>query len=301
MSARTVTAAGLSLPLISTGDGPRLDDRGELEGLATVINGFLNGVIPDLRDRVRAGEEASGGGLYAVELPDVLDPAVEGEVWRRLTGAELGDDAVMVGSSETPSFTLPRAALLEILDRMLDLRAMEAEHSLLARAVASRPGAPGRAEELARLEERVRELEAMTDPAEAFARRRVVLIEMDALGVLSAGAKVDEELRAYPVLAGYHAAARRLRAYLASGERRALLPEARPSGPLGAPVSLDWFRQDLPPTFERTAVGEAMLAASHPEDTLAGRFFAQWTGRWYEVVWRRDDGETPALLELREP
>jgi hypothetical protein len=213
--------------------------------------------------------------------------------------------------------------LLEILDRMLDLRATEAEHAqapppaddapppaagspvdeaqlMLARAVAGRPGAPGRAEELARLEQRGRELDAMDDPAEAAARRRAVLIELDGLRVLSGDEDVGRELRdlGLRTLSDYHAAAGRLLAYLGSDQRRAVRPAARRGPVLGAPISLDWFRRAPVESFDRTALGEALLAAASPENMIQARFYTQWHGRWYEVVWRRDDGETPALLQL---
>lgn len=295
-------AAGLSLPLMQTAAGPRIDPAGEIEGLATAVNAFLNGVIPDLRDRVRAGEDASGGGVYAVQLPESLEPETEGEPWRRLTGEPLGDDPVMVGSSETGRFTLPRDALLEILDGILDLAALQAEHrattSGLARAVSERTDPPKRAMDLRRLEQRARELEEMQDPGEAAARRRTLLIEMDVARVLPAGGDVEPELRDLPLLASYDAAARRMLAYLASDERRRLLPGARRGDVVGAPVSLDWFRADPAPDFERTAIGEAMLTAADLGDAFAGRFFAQWNGSWYEVVWRRDNGTTPALVGL---
>ena len=323
MSTQTLSAAGLELPLVSTADGPRMDDEGEFEGLAVLVNGFLNGLLPDLRERLREGDGAGRGGVYASGLLDGLDPDREGATWRRLTGEPLGDDPVITGSTETGSFTLPRAALMEILDRMLDLRATVAEHAeapappadeassdpspvdeaqaMLARAVAARPGAPGRAEELARMERRASELDAMDDPSEASARRRAVLIELDGLRVLSGAEEVGRELRdlGLPTLSGYHAAASRLLAYLDSDDRRMLIPGAQPGPALGAPVSLDWFRRSPTEGFDEAALGEWLLAAAAPEDTIEGRFFTQSRGRWYELRWRRDDGETPALLELK--
>ncbi len=335
MTARpdTVEAGGLRLPLIHTADGPRIEPDGELSGLAEFVNGFLNGVFEgDVRALVRAGEGVGRGGVYARSLPDGLDPIEEGAPWHRLTGSELGDDAVMAGSSVTGAFVLPRSALLEILDRMLDVRAQAAEHAdgaapaaaamakaseppsesiadeaqdVLARAVATRPGAPGRADELDRLEARAGELAAMEDSAEAAARRRTLLIELDVMGLLSGAETAARELAELrlPALAGYHAAARRLLEYLANDERRELVRGAVPGPVLGAPVSLDWFRQgpEVPDGYSVdgwTALGEALLTAATPSPTPEGEFFSQWAGRWYRVRWRRDDGNTPALLEL---
>ena len=172
----------------------------------------------------------------------------------------------------------------------------EAERTL-ARALAQRPGAPGRAEELARLDERARELDAMTDPAEAAARRRALLIEMEVLGLLSS-VDASGELTGLPTLASYHGAARRLAGYLSSEERQAMLPGAEPAHVPGAAISLDWFRAVPPPERDRTALGEALLAAATAGPEPEGEFFTQWQGRWYRLRWRRDDGNTPALLAL---
>jgi hypothetical protein len=124
---------GLRLPLIHTADGPRIGPGDEFEGLADLVNGFLNGLFEgDVLALLREGGGVARGGVYAREVPDGLDAEEEGAPWRRLTGSPLGDDPVMAGSSVSGAFVLPRAALVEILERMLDLRA-------------ARPGAPGRA------------------------------------------------------------------------------------------------------------------------------------------------------------
>jgi hypothetical protein len=43
-----------------------------------------------------------------------------------------------------------------------------------------------------------------------------------------------------------------------------------------------------------------MLTASSADPAPDGGFYSQWDGRWYELRWRRDDGNTRALLSLRE-
>jgi hypothetical protein len=267
----TLTVAGVELPLVQTSDGPRLAAGGELATLAELVNAHLDGDLPELRERLQEGAPI------------------------------------------TPSPPVPNAAVLEILDRLLDLRATATEHAAdleppgasavdeaertLARALAQRAGAPGRAEELARLDRRAAELDAMSDPAEAAARRRALLIEMEVLGLLSA-VDASGELGGLPALASYHAAARRLAGYLASDERRAMLPGAGSAQVPGAAISLDWFRAAPPPGRDRTALGEALLAAATLGPEPEGEFFTQWDGRWYRVRWRRDDGNTPALLGL---
>jgi hypothetical protein len=71
-------------------------------------------------------------------------------------------------------------------------------------------------------------------------------------------------------------------------------------------VSVDFYRRGPRVPQEQsehgwTAMGEAMLLAGSPGPTVEGAFYSQWQGRWYQVRWRRDDGNTPALLELSEP
>jgi hypothetical protein len=203
----------------------------------------------------------------------------------------------------TPAVLLPRAAFLAALERMLDLRAQAMEHTVEPAApeavtAADAPaGGEGRAEILAALERRAAELDAMTAQPEAAARRRVLLRELDVAGLMS-DEDVSAELAAFPTLLGYHAAARALLAYLAGEARYEVLPGALPTGVLGAPVSLDFFRGRPAPEPEWTALGEWLLTTAAPVGG-EGEFAAQSAGQWYEVHWRADDGVTPALLELR--
>jgi hypothetical protein len=184
----------------------------------------------------------------------------------------------------------------------------------LSDAVAARPGTPGRAEILRALEERARELDAMTATARTVperaaeaARRRVLLIELDTTGLLDrshrVGARAELERLALPVLAGYHDAAGRLLDYLGSAVRQRVIEHAAPQPVRGAPVSLDWFRRpSAPPPSEYdldewTALGEWLLAG-FPVEGQEGEFGSQLGDHWYRVVWRADDGVTPALLDL---
>jgi hypothetical protein len=140
------------------------------------------------------------------------------------------------------------------------------------------------------------------------ARRRVLLIELDVAGLLR-GANVDAERAeldalGLPTLASYVTAAVALLGYLGGETRRRLVPGAAPQPVLGAPVTLDWFRRTpSPPAGSSveawTALGEALLAAAIDLRGGEGEFFAQHDGGWYGIRWRRDDGSTPALLELR--
>jgi hypothetical protein len=341
---RTLDVAGIRLPVVDTASGPRVSATGDLAGLATGVNAYLNDVLPDLPARLRRHEAVSAGGTYAADLADGLDPAQELVAWSRLSNSDLREDPVMVGTPGEVS-VVPRSALLEILDRMRDLNVearegstvattpasapspaevagpdrptradlqddppADAPQARLASAVANRPGAPGRAEELHRLEARAQELDQMTDAAEAAARRRTLLIELDGAGLLSGRPGVTHELEdlELPTLLGYDLAARRLLGYLVSPERRELVPDALAEPVLGARVSLDFFRpaasiSEGRSTYGWAAIGEALLVAASPGPTTEGQFYSQWDGRWYDVRWRRDDGNTPALLQLTTP
>jgi hypothetical protein len=191
------------------------------------------------------------------------------------------------------------------------------EHDILhalSEAVAARPGAPGRAEVLRALELRAAELDAMTAAARSVeeraaetARRRVLLIELETAGLLDRAHRVAsrEELArlSLPVLLGYHDAAGRLLDYLGCDVRRRAIAGAGPRSVRGAPVSLDWFRRGSlrPPSEydvdEWTALGEWLLAGFSVAGQ-EGEFASQLGSGWYRVVWRADDGYTPALLSL---
>lgn len=341
----SLSVGGLDLPVLDTADGPRVGPAGELEPLALLVNAHLNGLLPELPRELESGRGVTGAGVLAVPLPDGIDEAEAAATWERLAGRRLEGDPVLVGSTITPSLVVPRAVLLELLERMLDLQAAAAEHEdgavgaapgatpgatappaapaadqvdetghALARALATRPGAPGRADDLPALERRAAELDRMAagergveQMAAEGARRRVLLIEIDVAGLLR-GANVDAERAeldalGLPTLASYLTAAVALLNYLGGETRRRLVPGAAPQPVLGAPVTLDWFRRTPSPPAgmsveEWTALGEALLAAATDLRGGEGEFYAQHEGRWYGVRWRRDDGSTPALLGL---
>lgn len=184
----------------------------------------------------------------------------------------------------------------------------------LSDAVATRPGAPGRAEILRALELRAHELDAMTVAAVTVearaaeaARRRVLLIELETAGLLDrahrAASRQELARLSLPVLIGYHDAAGRLLDYLDGEVRQRVIEPATPCAVRGAPVSLDWFRlraSQPPPDHdldEWTALGEWLLAG-FAVDGQEGVFGSQLGAHWYRVVWRADDGYRPALLDL---
>ena len=134
------------------------------------------------------------------------------------------------------------------------------------------------------------------------AKRRFLLLALDHAGVL--GERPPEGLG--ELLAGYRDAAAELRRYLASDERHSLVAGAPPSGVIGAPVSLDWFRHPSPRPnplerpFRWLASGEAALRAGQlDERSGAGEVFVRRGADWWVFDWRRDDGVTAALVRAR--
>jgi hypothetical protein len=286
-----LSAGGVQLPLEYAADGPMVSTRADpdVEPLAWVLNAAVTGMLPGLRDAVAAGKDEVVQGLFAARPDPLEDHERSAATWRRLSGREPGDDAYVVGTTFSDhSVLVPRAALLEMLDALGRLRAGEDD------------GTPG-AGELDELERRAVELEGVTDPAAASAKRRFLLLALDQAGVL--GDAPPGGLDERPVLAGYRDAAAELRRYLASDERRSLVAGAPPSGVLGAPVSLDWFRHPSPRPnplerpFHWLAAGEAALrAAQLDERSGVGEVFVRRGADWWVFDWRRDDGVTPALV-----
>jgi hypothetical protein len=123
---QTLKAAGVELPLADTPAGPLIAPRaaGELEPLAWVINGAFGGTWDDLAELLRMGEDARSGGPYAyrpTELDDDVDAAAAR--WRELSGSDPGDDVLIVGPGwATGRLLVPRAALIELIERLAELR-----------------------------------------------------------------------------------------------------------------------------------------------------------------------------------
>jgi hypothetical protein len=293
-------AGGVVLPLEQTSDGPIVSTSADpdLAPLAWVLNAAATRQLPNLRDAVAAGEDAVVQGLYATRPDPHEDHAAAAAVWRRLSGRDPGDDAYTVGTTFSgPGLLVPREALLEMLE------ALERERTGDGAAAAG-------SEELDELERRAAELDGAAPPRSAeeagtqSGTRRFLLLALDHAGVL--GEQPPDGLDERPLLAGYRDAAAELRRYLASEERRSLVAGAPPSGVLGAPVSLDWFRHPSPRPnpLERPlhwlAAGEgALRAAQLDERSGAGEVFVRRGADWWIFDWRRDDGVTPALVRAR--
>jgi hypothetical protein len=266
-----------------------------------------------------------GEGKHAIRPTVTTDLAEARDRWAEWTGGgELGDDVYVLGTPFTDSVVLPRAALLELMDKLDRLRRGE---SLPDREPARtpeepapehRPAGPGDEEEgiravLSELEASAVELDALApaeqtggpDAATASAKRRVLLVSLDAAGVLADDEETRRRLEAWnlPTLLQYHLAATWLLHYYDSDERRERIAGGARRPVLGGPVSIDWFRLGSPPQeglepFEWLTYCESVFVQHDSFPGGSGEFAVRHGGPWYRFLWRKDDGVTPALLRV---
>jgi hypothetical protein len=170
--------------------------------------------------------------------------------------------------------------------------------------------APGEDELITNLEERAAELEVLARArtpatlAEESARRRVLLLDLEAYGLLEPENAVRKQTWlgrwSLPLLSDYRRAADLLRRYLASAERARRVKAGGASSLIGAPVSVDWFRlrPDDPGDDTSFAWLAELEAAARPPTLTGGEgdVFVPLDGRMYKVRWRMDDGSHAALV-----
>ena len=160
------------------------------------------------------------------------------------------------------------------------------------------------------LEARVAEcdrLEAVSgdlDLPDLLQRRRSVLIDMDAAGLLTSvnqGPKLNRLLRwRLTHLAEWYEAALDAEKYISSEGRRRYMPDAETEPVLGGPVCLDLFRGGLvcPPSVDQhewASWGEWLLS-DRPRQGDQGEFLYHDLDGWVTVRWRRDDPSRPSVL-----
>ncbi len=89
--------------------------------------------------------------------------------------------------------------------------------------------------------------------------------------------------------------------YLRSAERSRHIEGARHQPILGAPISIEWFRHpSVPNGFERydwLGACERALRDTPSTDGLEGELFTRVGSARCRILWRRDDGQTPAIVE----
>lgn len=271
--------ADRNLPLVETPMGPLVDTQraGSDTPLGWVLNLAVTGVL-DLHDALEHNQPA-----YAHEI--VVRPA-GGDRWElsvRFAGEQV----------------ITRAELAAVLAELERLRA-EAPKPPAPWLFRPDPGwhSPALGEEvvLQALEKRIaaggipqaellRELERHGLLLDGFAPQKIAALEQWHL----------------PILAGYAKAAEEMHRYLRSSERQRHLSQARSQPIIGAPISIDWFRAPNVPEgfepFDWLGASERVLADAPSKKGPEGEVFTRIGDRWMRIKWRRDDGNTPAIVE----
>jgi hypothetical protein len=306
------------------------------EPLGWVVNQWAYGDFPELLDKVRSGEFVAreGFGANPVSSADV-EPAWR-EVWRTVSGDAALDEPVVVSSVMVyEPFVLPRTALVDILEKLGVLREAWAKDPQQPDPRASPPAAssPAAARQLFRSDPTGAEpsevepvlladteqlaialdaLAAAATTAEQLAdvavRRRVLLDELEASGILDAERAADK--RSYlerwklVTLVGYLDAAGQLSAYYAGTLRAGYQVPAPPTRLLDGHVSLDWFRARVATPAGATPDGwlafcEGVLVDNAPS-SAAGEILSKTAGRWYVIRYRVEARQHPVVVSARE-
>jgi hypothetical protein len=144
--------------------------------------------------------------------------------------------------------------------------------------------------------------------ADVTAKRRILLEELEEAGLLDETREHEkrEWLEGWrmPTLRDYVDAALALRRYYASATRATYTLPPPPARLLDGGVSLDWFR--LPSPTPADATPDTWLAFcehvlhSNELSGVSGEILSKVGRRWYQIRWRRDDGEHPAVVAAAE-
>ncbi|MFD0200303.1 MULTISPECIES: hypothetical protein [Saccharothrix] len=325
-----LTFGGLTLRVQRTPAGPRyLTDDPRTEPIAWLVNSFVTGDMPGLPADVAAGRKVSGPMLRA-EPADAEHVDRLGGVWLDLTGTELGTDNYLVSMDFTgDQLVVPRQVLVDAV-RALDDAARTGDYEadwppedVPADAPATTdwwltpedddtPTALAVVESLAAVDSLAASIDALertgapADAVDASAKRRLLLTDLDRLGLLAErGFAARRRLLGtwgLDTLLDYNSAGYHLARYATSAAREhaGLAPVA---GAPGCAVSVDWFRlgdQPPPPGFTEhswTAHCEALLAHHpSPEDGGSGELHVRFGAGRLLLRWRTDDGVRPVLV-----
>ncbi len=293
----------VTLPLDPTPMGPLVDtgDRPEAP-LGWILNLAVTGHM-DLRGALVRGEAVIAHEV-SVRRPEAGDDLrLLSAWWRGIGGGELGEDAYIV-EFVNQEIAVPRATLVGLLDELERLRA----------AAPKPPGpwlfrpdpqwhtpAPGEEEALRPLEARAA---ALDRSGAGEAERPALLRDLDAHGLFADSFSPQKaewlERWGLPLLAGYARATADMHLYLRSDARRRHVPSAGRQPILGAPISIEWFRRPtVPAGFDRDDwLGwcEHALRDAPSTDGPEGEVFVHAGPLRCHVLWRRDDGRTPAIV-----
>jgi hypothetical protein len=306
---QTMTVGGLTVNLQSTSAGPILEVAGAQEPLAWVVNAALAGDIPDMPGHLERGENALAEVAIFAARPNAqhnLAPLLNR--WKSLTGRDAGDDVYLVGASFLEDkFLIPRSVLQELLNRLIDLRK---NYPLLN---GTEPPSAEKEQRMRWLEQRAAEVDALADAArgdeahkgEIARKRRFLLFDLFATGLLDADRAAEKLhwLQAWGLtrLTGYFDAVLKLHDYYHSETRFKFNPEADIPNILAGPITIDWFRLNVPvppdSTPERwTGFVEAVLTSLLPLEGENGKLLSHVGEQWYEIYWRKENVLTPAVF-----
>ncbi|MFZ5443177.1 MAG: hypothetical protein ACOZQL_24425 [Myxococcota bacterium] len=294
-----LNAAGLSLPLVSSPNGPFVsedDPRTQVLAwaLATIVTNPA--FVDALRNNQSIEMQEARIGPLTLDEEDRLKLGAE---WKALSGTELGDDVwVCYFSFLRRHFALPRKALVELTEALLELRAATppVPEPQLFRLTPCGP-TPTPAEEMS-----VRAVESMAQLAVPEDHWRL-LIALENVGIF-ADVWWDEReawLTRWnlPIVREYLHAARAMNAYLRSPERRRHVPDGKP-GILFNAVSIEWFRRpSVPEGFEEHDwLGLCERAFLDAPSTVGqeGEVFTRVGKHWCRIVWRMEHPLPPAII-----
>jgi len=297
------------------GPGPDFDRIApEMEGLGWALD-LSAAVDSALHRAVLSGMECHS--LQGFAFPVDGDGLEEARAsWEQMGGQPGAEELFWTGSDWSPSTPIPLPLLQQATLELTRLRQEERKPSpwlFMPSPLWGRPH-PDEQSLIERLEaltssvdRRSSALAGAEEPGDLMADRQELLKDLEAAGLLCAN-QADGKgvyLRTWEAetLQALYAAALELLAYLDSPERKAEVPGARSTGVRGAAVCLDLFRSGIfPPDgvsrFEWAAVGERVLRGG-TFDGGQGAFFVHTAQGWTDVVWRKDDGHTPALLAVQ--
>lgn len=317
------------------------DDDSNLEPITWVVNSIVTGGISEERftqmvDTLERGEEICNQGWYIGRPDDPSEDYTEArENWRELTNSLPGDDSYLVGTSFLRrQIIVPRQVLLEIIYALKKLRQQGNFTDESEEGTEQKPSQIPNNQELTNnqpqkqldvdnipvdddflrhMEERAVALatleqgeETLETAATASAKRRFLLVELEDAGLLNESHFVHlhqrlEQLQ-LPMLIAYHQAAMELHAYFRSPQRKQYLPEAVPESIFGGPISLDWFRLQVPTPeqyhpYDWLGWCESIFRERKNLGSGFGHIYIhQGTLRCW-LCWRKDDGVTPVLLK----
>jgi len=302
---------------MNTAFGPQIRNTGEkLLALEWVVNGAITGKLPGFRSAVERGESVQAYPLFARRPDADEDLSASRAEWQAMTGNELGNDVYSLGVAfSAKEVLLPRSVLLKLVDQLMDVRSHTPKPPgpwLFRPDPISSDPAPREEAELRQLEKEAAEFDRMAqaidpkpDSASIAAKRRFLLIELDACGLTHVSCSHDKrrwlETWRLEKLLDYFDAAMQIHAYFESPERRDQIPEAKDQPVPGSRVSLDWYRWPHQPPPDVTprewlAFCERTLMDAPSTDGYEGRILTHVDDYWYQTHWRKDDGTHPAVV-----